>query len=146
MGSTIVVGGTAFACALLLSFGQARAAEDEANLYVINGVARPLALTVDGAHVADLPGLTRITRSLKVGGHGLAVSAGGRTASLWDQLSLDTVGLDRRGRAYWCFLAGKGNAGALRLTQVDPAACSDLVNQGQADAALELESAPTAAP
>ncbi|MDB5419804.1 MAG: hypothetical protein JWP50_3223 [Phenylobacterium sp.] len=145
MGSSNRVGGTALACALLLGVGQARAADPEANLYVVNGVAGPLALTVDGAHVADLPGLTRITRPLKAGGHGLAVSAGGRTASVWDQLSLDTTGLDRRGRAYWCFLAGKGAAGALRLTQVDPAACSALVNEGQEPAAPAPGPTPSAA-
>lgn len=146
MASTNVVGGTAFAAALLLSLGQARAADNEASLYVVNGVARPLALTIDGDHVADLPGLTRITRLLKTGGHGLAVSAGGRTASVWDQFSLDTVGFDRHGRAYWCFLAGKGSAGALRLTQVDPAACSALVNEGQDEVALAPETTASAAP
>jgi hypothetical protein len=132
--STIAVGGAGLACALLLSFGQARAAGDEAYLSVVNGAAGPLTLIVDGARIGELPGLSRIVRPLAVGGHGLAIIAAGRTTSVWDELSLDGASLDSRGRPYWCYLAGRVG-GAMRLTQVDRGGCTDLINAGADESA-----------
>ncbi|MDB5477011.1 MAG: hypothetical protein JWP49_2522 [Phenylobacterium sp.] len=118
--------------------GGAGAAEPQGWLYVVNAAARPLTLVVDGSSF-DLPARARVSHLVSAGPHGLAAILGGRTVSEYDSLDAAMLAADRKGRAYWCFLAGEIK-GAPRLTQMDVNQCRALVEAGDDSAA------PIAAP
>jgi hypothetical protein len=113
--------------------GAGHAAEAQGWLLFVNAAARPLTLVIDGASM-DLPARASVSRLVSAGPHGLAAILGGRTVSEYDSLDAAVLAADRKGRAYWCFLAGEIK-GAPRLTQMDVNQCRALVEAGDDSAA-----------
>lgn len=115
-----------------LACGSSQAAEPQGSVYFINAAAKPLTVVIDGTSLA-VPAHAGVTRTVSVGPHGVAAVIDGRTASQYSSLDADALAADRKGRGYWCFLAGEIK-GAPRLTQMDVAQCRALVDAGADDA------------
>jgi hypothetical protein len=117
----------------MLAGAPSQAAEAQGWLLFVNAAARPLTLVIDSASV-DLPARASVSRLVSAGPHGLAAILGGRTVSEYDSLDAAVLAADRKGRAYWCFLAGEIK-GAPRITQMDVNQCRALVEAGDDSAA-----------